>query len=321
MTDNDDIRTIKDTNAYLSSLVETPETVKDYFWIGGNVTYVYTSHLGHTYFTITDEQHSISCMLPNRHQDKAIYLKKDTMIDVYGVLQVYQKEAKLQMMVSDVRIAELDESTLDVSVLEQLEAKGLFPRTRQDLPQNPEHISLITSKNSEALRDFKYVYQEQKGNAAIEVMDTLVQGDQAPKLIAQRIREANHHKKSDIIVLTRGGGRHEDLSTFNSIEIAEAICNSQIPVVTGIGHQRNETIADRVADQSTISPTDAAYKLAQLSGKQIEYSSFGTPNTPDYDEMAHHDDRSKMILPITILILAIIGVGAIIFIILQFIQS
>lgn len=262
---NYELRTIRDTNAYIRSLIEKPAIVNDYFWIGGVVTYAYKSHLNHTYFTITDEQHSISCMLSNRYVDKSVYIKKGTMIDVYGVIQVYQKEAKVQMMVSDVRLAELDESSLDVSVLEQLEEKGLFPRTKRDLPVNPKQISLITSKSSEALNDFQYIYKQQEGKAQIRVLDTLVQGKQAPKLIAQRIEETNHNRQADIIVLTRGGGRHEDLSTFNDILIAEAICQSKIPIVTGIGHERNETIADRVADQATISPTDAAYKLATLS--------------------------------------------------------
>lgn len=92
-----------------------------------------------------------------------------------------------------------------------------------------------------------------------------MQGDQAPKLIAQRIEEINLENKASIIVLTRGGGDKKELATFNSIEIAEAICKSKIPIVTGIGHQRDKTIADRVADHYTYTPTDVAYKLAHLS--------------------------------------------------------
>lgn len=269
MTDKElDLRTISEINAYISALVQTPDVIKDYFWLGGVVTFVYKSSLNHTYFKITDEQHSINCMLSNRYEDKSEYISKGAMIDVYGVLSVYEKEAKVQMKVSDVRIAELDASTLDKSVLEQLEAKGLLPRNKQDLPINPQNISLITSKSSEALSDFNYVYRQQNGKAKIELLDTLVQGEKAPKLIAQRIKEANQDNHSDIIVLTRGGGRHEDLSTFNNLEIAEAICHSKIPIVTGIGHQRDETIADRVADHKTISPTDAAYQLALLSSQE-----------------------------------------------------
>ncbi len=268
MTDKEfDLRTISDTNAYISALVQTPDVVQDYFWLGGVVTFVFKSPYNHTYFTISDAEYSIKCMLSNRYEDKSEFISKGAMIDVYGVLSVYEKEAKVQLQVSDVRLAELDSSTLDTSVLEQLEAKGLFPRNKQDLPINPQHISLITSKSSEALRDFKYIYREQKGKATIELLDTFVQGEKAPRLIAQRIKEVNHDNHSDIIVLTRGGGRHDDLSTFNSFEIAEAICNSKIPIVTGIGHQRDETIADRVADHKTISPTDAAYKLALLTSQ------------------------------------------------------
>lgn len=309
MAENEfNLRTISDTNAHISALVQTPDVVKDYFWIGGIVTFVYTSHLNHTYFTISDAQHSIKCMLSNRYEDKSDYISKGAMIDVYGVLSVYEKDAKVQMQVSDVRVAELDASTIDKSVLEQLEAKGLFPRNRKDLPINPKHISLITSKSSEALRDFKYIYREQKGKAKIELLDTFVQGEKAPKLIAQRIQEANYDNPSDIIVLTRGGGRREDLSTFNSIEIAEAICQSKIPVVTGIGHQRDETIADRVADQKTISPTDAAYKLALLSSQE---TNIDVKTKSSESDISQNNNNSN--LPFIILGAVIIIVGFIIF--------
>lgn len=313
MTDEKDLRTIKDTNAFLRALVETPETVNDYFWLGGIVTYKYQSHLGHTYFTITDEQYSISCMLTNRYRDKSVYITKNTMIDVYGVIQVYEKEAKIQMMVSDVRPVELDESTLDFAVLEALETQGLFPREKQDLPNNPSHITLITSKNSEALRDFKHIYQEQKGKAQIELMDTLVQGEQAPKLIAQRIREANQNNVTNIIVITRGGGRHDDLATFNSFEIAEAICKSKIPIVTGIGHQRNETIADRVADQKTISPTDTAYKLAHLSNNQAQEVQNPKESTAQVTQSA----GSSSTIIIVIAAVALLGIAMLLIFLLQ----
>ena len=78
--DNLDLRTISDTNAYIASLVKTPDVVNDYFWIGGVVTYVYKSHLNHTYFKLTDEQKSVECMLSNRYEDKSIFIAKGEMV-------------------------------------------------------------------------------------------------------------------------------------------------------------------------------------------------------------------------------------------------
>lgn len=265
--------------------------------------------MGHTYFSISDEQHSIQCMLRNQHRDKAVYIVKNTMIDVFGSISVYEKDAKLQFMVDDVRVVELDDSSLDFSVLEKLKQRGLYPKNRRDLPTVPEQIDLITSKHSEALSDFRHVYKEQKGKANIQVLDAHVQGEFAARMIVERIQQSNRYKQADIIVLSRGGGRSDDLAVYNSFEVAEAICKSKIPVVTGIGHQRDETIADRVADQKTISPTDAAYKLARLSD-----SSESEPKVTSSPKTTNQPSQNMIIVAIGLTIL----LGLIVVILLMF---
>jgi exodeoxyribonuclease VII large subunit len=260
----DDLRTIRQTNERVRAMVETKDVIDDYFWIGGEVSRTFQSHLGHTYFTIGDEGFSIDCMLPNRNKDKSDFVTNGAVIDVYGVLRVYQKQAKLQIIVENVRLADSDSITFDPEVLEKLKTQNLFPRRKRDLPKPPKKIVLITSKNSQARDDFVNTFREQGGIATIQLLNTPVQGKRAAQMIVERINEANHKKLGDVIVIIRGGGRNADLDTYNDYGIAEAICRSQIPIVTGIGHQRNETIADRVADESTITPTDAAYKLAKL---------------------------------------------------------
>ena len=114
-------------------------------------------------------------------------------------------------------------------------------------------------------------------------------------------------------MITRGGGRHDDLATFNSIEIAEAICNSKIPIVTGIGHQRNETIADRVADQRTISPTDTAYKLAQLSNNQAQEVQKPKESTAQLTQSA----GSSSTIIIVIAAVALLGIAILLILLLQ----
>lgn len=313
MTDEKDLRTIKDTNAFLRALVETQETLKDYFWISGVIGGSYHSDLGHTYFTLEDERSSIQCMLSKRYEDKAVYIKDGEILDIYGSLRLFEKQAKITFHVNDIRVIELDDSSLDKSVIEQLEEKGLFPRAKQDLPQNPKHIAVITSRRSEALADFENIYREQNGQAFIQLVDTILQGDLAPKLIAQRIEEINLENKANIIVLTRGGGDKKDLMTFNSFEIAEAICNSKIPIVTGIGHQRYETIADRVADQRTISPTDTAYKLAHLSNKQAQEVQNPKESTAQVTQSA----GSSSTIIIVIAAVALLGIAILLILLLQ----
>lgn len=258
------LRTIRQTNKFVRAMVETKDMIDNYFWIGGEVSRTFQSHLGHTYFTISDEGFSIECMLHSRHKDKADFVTNGAVIDIYGALRVYEKQAKLQIIVQDVRLADSDSVTFDLEVLEKLKTQNLWPRSKRDLPKPPKKIVLITSKNSQARDDFVNTFREQGGMATIQLLNAHVQGERAPKMIVERINEANYKKLGDVIVIVRGGGRNADLDTYNDYGIAEAICRSEIPVVTGIGHQRNETIADRIADESTITPTDAAYKLAKL---------------------------------------------------------
>jgi exodeoxyribonuclease VII large subunit len=265
-----DLRTIKATNEFLRSIVETKEVVRDKFWMGGVVSSFYKSDLGHIYFTLEDEGFAIDCMFSNRLADKAVYITNGVVIDVYGSVRMYEKKAQLQLRVEDLRLAKPNQATFNPQVLEQLKAQGIWPRAKRELPQPPRHIALITSKNSEALSDFRETYNRENGKAYIQLMDTPIQTEDAPLRIAERIVEANEAKKADVIVIIRGGGRNVELATFNDIQIAEAICRSGLPVVTGIGHQRDETIADRVADESTITPTDAAYRLAKLEPQKIK---------------------------------------------------
>lgn len=310
--DNADLRTIYDTNKYIQALVEKPNVVNDYFWVGGVVNRVYKSKIGYTYFTIEDGQQSIDCVLSNQYRDKSVYIQKNTFIDVYGAISIFQKQAKIQLNVTDIRLPELSDSQLDKSVLARLEEQNLYPVHRKDLPINPSNISIITSKNSEALRDFKYIYKQQKGGAKLELLDAYVQGELAVEQITRRIRDANHKKDTDIIILTRGGGNKQDLEIYNSYEIAEAICKSKIPIVTGIGHQRDETIADRVADQKTISPTDAAYKLAKLTVKTSKEASPQKTNSIS--------DQTASSIPLQYIVIAGILLTIAVFIVFNLLQ-
>lgn len=160
---------------------------------------------------------------------------------------------------------------------------GIWPRSKRDLPAPPQRIVLITSKQSAALADFRNTYYQEGGKAPIEVLDVLLQGEQAPRMIANAITRANTDQLGDVIVLMRGGGRTVDLSVFDDIWIAEAICRSNLPIITGIGHQQDTSIADRLADQAAITPTAAAHHLARLS---VPNSSTTTPNAHPYPRNA-----------------------------------
>ena len=132
------------------------------------------------------------------------------------------------------------------------------------MPTLIRKIGLVTSKQSDALHDFEDTYRSEGGLAAVKLSDVRLQGDQAPQVIADAIRRLGKSGDIDIIVLTRGGGRSADLSVFDSLLIAQAICRCPIPVITGIGHQRDHTLADEVADYKAITPTAVASFLARI---------------------------------------------------------
>jgi exodeoxyribonuclease VII large subunit len=255
-----DLRTIRETNERLRSMIETKD---DKFWLGGIVIKAPNqSNLGHIYFAIEDAGYLIECMLPKRLENKAAIIKHGAMIDVYGFLRVYERQAQVQILVEDIRPLQRELIEYDPNVLEQLQEWGLWPRQPMPLPKPPQHIALITSSNSEARYDFENNYKRaRKTNPRIELFDVSLETHDAPHQIAKRIAEANEQQKADIIVIVRGGGI---LTTFNDIRVAKAICESDIPVITGIGHERNQTLADVVADLSVSTPTDAAYKLVGL---------------------------------------------------------
>jgi exodeoxyribonuclease VII large subunit len=150
--------------------------------------------------------------------------------------------------------------------IEQLQKKGLWPkRPKHPLPEVIQKIGLITSQGSLALADFRTAYQREGGEAVIEEAFAPVQGQDAPGKIAANINRFSQSRSVDMIVITRGGGSANDLSkVFDSYLIAEAICQSTIPVLTAIGHTEDQTLADFVADTCEITPTAAAVCLAKI---------------------------------------------------------
>ncbi len=277
--DTDQHRRISQTNALVRALVEQ-ETLEYPFWTEGFVTRCYTSHLGHVYFDLTDDEYTISCMLKGIVREKLDFTFSNGLeVAVYGALRVYEKKAQVQIDVEQARLIEKPPLTLNPSVQEALAKKGLWPRKKRPLPKIIRRIALITSKQSDALHDFEDTYRQENGTASIKLYDVRLQGQQAPQSISDAIRRANRENLADIIVLSRGGGRSGELSVFNDLLIAEAICRSSIPLLTGIGHQRDETLADQLADVSTITPTAAASTLAKLTQPTPQQSRQSVPWT------------------------------------------
>jgi exodeoxyribonuclease VII large subunit len=262
---SENARTIRETNALIRALVEQ-ETLGYPFWTSGYVTRYFLSDFGHVYFDLTDDNHTISCIVREPIRGTLDFTINNGMdIEVLGTIRFYEKQARAEIEVESVRLLDRPTFVPDTNIIAQLEKKGLWPKNKRPLPQQINRIGLITSGHSDALHDFEDTYRKEHGKASKQLIDVRVQGQQAPREIADAINRLNNEKEVGVIVLIRGGGRVADLAVFNDYLIAEAICRSTIPVVTGIGHQRNETFADRVADVQEITPTAAAIRLARQS--------------------------------------------------------
>jgi exodeoxyribonuclease VII large subunit len=256
-------RNIRQTNALVRALVEQ-ETLGYPFWIGGYVSRHFVSDLGHEYFDLNDEGYSIKCMIREAVRGALTFTISNGMdIEVYGAIRLYEKAARVQIEVENARLISRPQSAIDPNLIPQLEQKGLWPKPKRPLPEQIAQIGLITSKQSDALHDFEDTYRREGGTAAIKLVDVRLQGPQAVRDIANAINRLNHENRVNVIVLIRGGGRASELAIFDDLLIAEAMCRSAIPIVTGIGHHRNETFADRVADVATITPTAAASHLVK----------------------------------------------------------
>lgn len=257
--------TIRDTNARIRAVLEK-ETVGKPFWIAGLVRKHFISDWGHEYFELYDDEFTIRCMVrENVRGSLPFSFAHGQEVEVFGTIRVYEPRAMVEFEVEDARRLESVLPPLNEDVAAQLARRGLWPREKRSLPQVIERIYLVTSQNSAAVRDFENTYREHNGQAMIKFKDVRIQGQDAPRQIADAIRWINQEYDADsgtIIVLTRGGGRSADLAVFSDALVAEAICESRLYVAAGIGHENNETFADRAADMSKGTPTAIAVYLA-----------------------------------------------------------
>ena len=308
MVESNNRRTVNEVNSMVRALVEQ-ETLGYPFWLNGIVTRYFISNIGHVYFDLSDESFTISCMLQERRRGAIDFdISNGMELEVFGSVRVYDKTAKVQIDVEQVRLVNHDAYVMDATVQEQLAQMGCWPPQKRPLPAIIQRIGIVTSRHSDALPDFEATYRNESGPgaAATEVHDVRIQGYQAPRQIAQAIERLNRDGKVEVIALIRGGGREDELAIYNDIAIAQAICQSAIPVITGIGHQRDDTLADQMADVKAITPTAAALELAKHVPQVAAPVQPQTPN-PSSNKLLI---AAVIILAIVIVFLLLTSTGA-----------
>jgi exodeoxyribonuclease VII large subunit len=252
--------TVSDLTRYLRELLESDELLQD-VWVKGEVSNFSRPASGHLYFTLKDSSASLRCVIWRNAVIRQSFTPRDgDAVEVHGAISVYEMGGQYQLYADLFRPAgegALYQEFLRVKAM--LEAEGLFaPERKRPIPARPTRIGIVTSRTGAALQDMLNTLRRRYPLVVVILAPTPVQGDEAPAGIITALHDLEKIAQPDVIILARGGGSIEDLWAFNDERVARAIAASPIPVITGVGHETDFTIADFVADLRAPTPTAAA---------------------------------------------------------------
>ena len=249
---------VSELTAHIRELLESalPDV-----WVEGEVSNCHAAQSGHCYFTLKDAKAQIRCVC-FRDQMRGLKFKPEDglHVTVRGAVSVYDARGEYQIYVTNIEPVGLGALQLAFEQLKKkLHAEGLFDEARKKpLPVLPRCIGVVTSPTGAAIRDILRVLKRRFPNAQVSVYPAKVQGTGAAAEIVQGLQYFNRAQSVDVLILARGGGSLEDLWAFNEEVLARAIFASEIPVITGVGHETDFTIADFVADLRAPTPSAAA---------------------------------------------------------------
>ena len=240
---------------------ERLESVFPLCWVAGEISNLTIAASGHAYFSLKDSGAQVRCvMFLNRAQLLGWRLENGQHVEARVLVTLYEARGDFQLNVETARqagVGNLYEQFLRLK--DKLEREGLFANEiKRPLPYFPRRIGIVTSPQGAALRDVLTTLTRRAPQVSVVIYPTLVQGDAAPGQIASAIDIASERRECDVLIVCRGGGSLEDLSAFNAESVARAIRACRIPVIAGIGHETDFSIADFAADRRAATPTAAA---------------------------------------------------------------
>ena len=249
-------------SAALRRMTNALEGVLDGIWITGEVAEVSLSSLGHLYFSLKDEAALLSCAMFRSALGRGPIFQKGDRIELLGRVDIYAPRGRLQMVGTRWRpagVGSLYEAFLKLKA--KLEAEGLFaPECKKPIPRFVRRVVLVTSAQAAAYGDVLRTLERRTPWVKIMHVDSLVQGTDAPAALISALIAAQA-LTPDVILLVRGGGSYEDLQAFNDEELARTIAALNVPVICGVGHEADFTIADFAADLRASTPTAAAESI------------------------------------------------------------
>lgn len=257
---NEQSLTVSELNNLIKTLIDC-EPMLNKVCVRGELSNYKIYPSGHHYFTLKDSESSLRCVIFKSSASKLRFRPESGMgVTAFGRVSVFSRDGAYQLYCTDL----IPEGTGDLQIaFEQLKAKlaseGLFePEHKKQLPPFPKKIAIITSSAGAAVHDMIRILGKRWPMTKVILLPVRVQGVEAPPEIAGAIRYANKHKIADIIITGRGGGSIEDLWAFNDERVARAIYDSELPVISAVGHEPDVTISDYVADVRASTPSNAA---------------------------------------------------------------
>ena len=251
---------VTELNNYVKRILETDENLKNVF-VTGEISNFKNHYSGHMYMTIKDEGGAIKSVMFSSYASRLKFVPENGMkVIVFGSVSLYNKDGTYQLYITDMQPDGVGALNLAYEQLkEKLQNEGLFNADlKKPIPQFPQKIGVMTAPDGAAVRDIFSVLKRRYPVAEIVFCPVAVQGATAAPEIAKAIKLFNEKNAADVLIVGRGGGSLEDLWAFNEEVVARAIFESQIPVISAVGHETDFTIADFVADLRAPTPSAAA---------------------------------------------------------------
>ncbi|MFZ4826480.1 MAG: exodeoxyribonuclease VII large subunit [Phototrophicaceae bacterium] len=287
---------ISEITAIVRHTLETVPELQD-VWIQGEVSNLKVATSGHWYFTLKDREAQMRCIMWKSSTQHLKVPRDGDEVQVRGRIGVYEARGDYQFYADALRPLGLGDLYTQYERLKaKLQEEGLFdPIHKQPLPVFPRRIGVVTSADAAAFQDIQNVLGRRFPLASLILSPTLVQGQDAPSQIVKALQRLDDSQQADVILLIRGGGSIEDLWAFNDEQVARAIFATHTPLVSGIGHETDFTIADFVADYRAPTPSAAAEiitpNLADLQAAVAEWRRLLGQNT--LSRYQDHAERLK----------------------------
>ncbi len=271
------VYSVNDLNNYVKQILDNDENLK-YVFVTGEISNFKAHYSGHLYLTLKDEKAAVKAVMFAGNASKLRFMPENGMkILAFGTVSLFPRDGSYQFYISDMQPDGIGALSIAFEQLKKkLESEGLFsPVYKKPIPRFPKKVGVVTSETGAAVQDIFNVLSRRFPSAEVILRPTKVQGEGAARDIADAIKEFNKLNAADVLIVGRGGGSIEDLWAFNEEIVARAVFESEIPVISAVGHETDYTICDFVSDLRAPTPSAAA-ELAvpdkmELKGDLLSY--------------------------------------------------